>query len=135
MFLLKKRTFFKANLVFFKTQTLINLKGPSALKRLIDFKNAAAMAISFLQEVFECPNTFTKNYTQYCCYKCYNAFKTMNFVMDPNVCQKHKKLINSDQNEKARANSLCALTKNIIRKDCFQVKSNLLTVDNLVFHF
>ena len=22
-----------------------------------------------------------------------------------------------------------------IRKDCFQVKSNLLTVDNLVFHF
>jgi hypothetical protein len=22
----------------------------------------------------------------------------------------------------------------IIRKDCFQVKSNLLTVDNLVFH-
>jgi hypothetical protein len=23
----------------------------------------------------------------------------------------------------------------IIRKDCFQVKSNLLTVDNLVFHF
>jgi len=83
------------------------------LKRLIDFKNAAAMAISFLQEVFECPNTFTKNYTQYCCYKCYNAFKTMNFVMDPNVCQKHKKLINSDQNEKVRANSLCALIKNI----------------------
>jgi hypothetical protein len=25
--------------------------------------------------------------------------------------------------------------KIIIRKDCFQVKSNLLTVDNLVFHF
>jgi hypothetical protein len=23
----------------------------------------------------------------------------------------------------------------VIRKDCFQVKSNLLTVDNLVFHF
>jgi len=23
----------------------------------------------------------------------------------------------------------------IIRKDCFQVKSNLLTVDNLVLHF
>ncbi len=23
----------------------------------------------------------------------------------------------------------------LIRKDCFQVKSNLLTVDNLVFHF
>ncbi len=27
------------------------------------------------------------------------------------------------------------LTKTNIRKDCFQVKSNLLTVDNLVFHF
>ncbi len=30
-----------------------------------------------------------------------------------------------------------AMFKNVasIRKDCFQVKSNLLTVDNLVFHF
>ena len=34
-----------------------------ALKRLIDFKNAATMAISFLNEDFECPYTFTKNYT------------------------------------------------------------------------
>jgi len=33
--------------------------------------------------------------------------------MDPNVCEKHKKLINSDHNEKARAKSLCALIKNI----------------------
>ncbi len=84
-----------------------------ALKRLIDFKNAAAMAISFLQEDFECPYTFTKNYTQYCCDKCYSAFKSMNFTKDPNVCEKHRNLINSDQNEKARANSLCALIKNI----------------------
>ncbi len=84
-----------------------------ALKRLIDFKNAAAMAISFLQEDFECPYTFTKNYTQYCCDKCYNAFKSMNFSMDPNVCEKHKKLINCDQNEKGSAKSLCALIKNI----------------------
>ncbi len=29
-------------------------------------------------------------------------------------------------------NARCHYT---IRKDCFQVKSNLLTVDNLVFHF
>jgi len=71
------------------------------------------MAISFLQEDFECPYTFTKNYTQYCCDKCYNAFKTMNFATDPNVCEKHKNLIKSEQNEKARANSLCALIKNI----------------------
>jgi hypothetical protein len=27
------------------------------------------------------------------------------------------------------------IEKLFIRKDCFQVKSNLLTVDNLVFHF
>ncbi len=31
-----------------------------ALKKLIDYKNAATMAISFLQEDFECPYTFTK---------------------------------------------------------------------------
>ncbi len=71
------------------------------------------MAISFLNEDFECPYTFTKNYTQYCCDKCYNAFKSMNFSTDPNVCEKHKNLIKSDQNEKARAKSLCALIKNI----------------------
>jgi hypothetical protein len=28
----------------------------------------------------------------------------------------------------------CKNKNNIIRKDCFQVKSNLLTVNNLVFH-
>jgi hypothetical protein len=71
------------------------------------------MAISFLQEDFDYPYTFTKNYTQYCCDKCYSAFKKMNFSKDPNVCKKHKNLIKSAQNEKARANSLCALIKNI----------------------
>ena len=71
------------------------------------------MAISFLQEDFECPYTFTKNYTQYCCDKCYNAFKQMNFNKDPNVCEKNKNLINSVPKEKARANSLCVLIKNI----------------------
>jgi hypothetical protein len=71
------------------------------------------MAILILQEDFDCPYTFTKNYTQYCCDKCYNAFKKMNFSKDPNVCEKHKNLINSDQIEKAHANSLCALIKNI----------------------
>jgi hypothetical protein len=79
-----------------------------ALKKLIDFKNAATMAISLLQDDFDCPYTFTKNYTQYCCDKCYTAFKAMNFASDPNVCKKHKNLI--IQNEK-RANSLCALIK------------------------
>jgi hypothetical protein len=37
----------------------------------------------------------------------------MNFSADPNVCEKHKNLIKSDQNKKARAKSLCALIKNI----------------------
>jgi len=41
-----------------------------------------------------------------------NAFKEMNFNKDPNVCRKHRKIINLDQNEEARANSLCALIKN-----------------------
>jgi hypothetical protein len=31
-----------------------------ALKKLIDYKNAATMAISMLQDDFECPYTFTK---------------------------------------------------------------------------
>ncbi len=83
-----------------------------ALQKLIDYKNAATMAISFLQEDFDCPYTFTKNYTQYCCDKCYNAFKEMDFSKDPNVCAKHKNLIKSAPTEKARANSLCALIKN-----------------------
>ncbi len=46
------------------------------------------MAISFLQKDFKCPYTFTKNYTPYCCDKCYNAFKGMDFSKDPNVCEK-----------------------------------------------
>ena len=69
------------------------------------------MAISFLQEDFDCPYTFTKNYTQYCCDKCYNAFKEMDFSKDPNVCQKHKNLINFAPKQKTRAKSPCKLIK------------------------
>jgi hypothetical protein len=83
-----------------------------ALKKLIDYKNAATMAISLLQEDSDCPYTFTKNYTQFCCDKCYKAFKEIDFSKDPNVCTKHKNVINSAQTEKAHANSLCALIKN-----------------------
>ena len=83
-----------------------------ALKKLIDYKNAATMAISLLQDDFECPFTFTKNYTQFCCDKCYNAFKHMDFSTDPNVCEKHKNLINFAPKQKASANSNCALNKN-----------------------
>jgi hypothetical protein len=108
MFVLKKHAFLKATPVFFKTQTFHNLTG----ELLEHYKNAATMAISFLQEDFDCPYTFTKNYTQYCCDRCYNAFKEMDFSKDSNVCTKHRKLIKSAPNEKARAISLCALIKN-----------------------
>ncbi len=70
------------------------------------------MAISLLQADFECPFTFTKNYTQFCCDKCYNAFKQMDFSKDPNVCEKHKNLINFAPKQKVRANSNCTLIKN-----------------------
>jgi hypothetical protein len=53
-----------------------------ALKKLLDYKNAATMAISILQQdcnFLQDLYTFTKNYTQYCCDKCYATFKTMKF--------------------------------------------------------
>jgi hypothetical protein len=97
-----------------------------ALQKLIDYKNAATMAISFLQEDFDCPYTFTKNYTQYCCDKCYNAFKEMDFSKDPNICAKHKNLIKSAPTEKACANSLCALVKSFkyCKNDADQAKND-----------
>jgi len=50
----------------------------------------------------------------------------MNFSTDPNVCEKHKNLIKSDQNEKARSKSLCALIKNIkyCKNDADQTKND-----------
>jgi len=97
-----------------------------ALRKLIDYKNAATMAISMLQDDFECPYTFTKNYTQYCCDKCYKAFKEMDFSQDPNVCQKHRNLINYVPTQKARANYLCALIKNnkYCKNDADQTKND-----------
>ena len=50
-----------------------------ALKRLIDYKNAATMAISILHEDFNAlwgPDTFAKEYTKFCCDKCNNAINT-----------------------------------------------------------
>jgi hypothetical protein len=121
--------FFQSDPSLFQDTNIDQPKRPltRALKKLINFKNAATMAISFLQEDFECPYTFTKKYTQYCCDKCYNAFKTMNFATDPNVCEKHKNLINPDQNEKARANLICALIKNIkyCKNDADQTKNDV----------
>jgi hypothetical protein len=64
-----------------------NIKSPQrpitrALKKLIDYKNAATMAISMLHQnddFLTDPYTFTKNYTEFCCDKCYNAFLSMKF--------------------------------------------------------
>jgi hypothetical protein len=97
-----------------------------ALKKLIDYKNAATIAISFLQEDFECPFTFTKNYTQFCCDKCYNAFKQMDFSKAPNVCEKHRNLITFAPAQKVRTNSHCALIKNnkYCKKDADPVKND-----------
>ena len=97
-----------------------------ALKKLIDYKNAATMAISLLQDDFECPYTFIKNYTQFCCDKCYKAFTEMDFSKDPNVCSKHKNLINFKPNREARAQSACAPIKNT--KYC-KFDANLITND------
>ncbi len=84
------------------------------------------MAISMLQDDFEYPYTFTKNYTQYCCDKCYKAFKEMDFSQDPTVCQKHRNLINYAPTQKARANYLCALIKNnkYCKNDADQTKND-----------
>jgi hypothetical protein len=52
------------------------------LKKLIEYKNAATMAISMLHQnddFLNDPYTFTKNYTEFCCDKCYNAFLSMKF--------------------------------------------------------
>jgi hypothetical protein len=97
-----------------------------ALKKSIDYKNAATMAISLLQEDFECPYTFTKNYTQFCCDNCYKAFKKMDFSNTPNICEKHRNLINFSQKTKARANSHCALIKNTkyCKNDVDQTKND-----------
>ncbi len=67
-----------------------------ALKKLLDNKNAATMAISILHQdcnYLQDPYTFTKNYTQYCCDKCYSAFKNMKFDKKQNVCADPKNLI------------------------------------------
>ncbi len=81
------------------------------------------MAITMLQDDFECQ---TKNYTQYCCDKCYQAFQKMDFSQDPNVCQKHRNLINFAPKQKARANSLCVLIKNTkyCKNDADQMKND-----------
>ncbi len=84
-----------------------------AIKKLIDYKNAATMAISILHQ--DCnflhdPYTFTKNYTQYCCDKCYSAFKSMKFKV-PQKQHKINSLLKETNNnvysERIRKTSNC----------------------------
>ena len=102
------------------------------------------MAISLLQNDFECPYTFTKNYTQFCCDKCYNNFKEIDFSKDPNVCQKHKNLINFAPKQRARAKSLIKNVKDAdpikisaikeeLRLKLTSIASKLLSSED--FHF
>jgi hypothetical protein len=60
-----------------------------ALKKLIDYKNAAAMAISIindeLQEEYD-GNIFAEGYNKYHCANCYNGIKTFaHFARQTNV--------------------------------------------------
>jgi hypothetical protein len=83
-----------------------------ALNKLLDFKNVATMAISFLHQdcnYLQDPYTFTKNYTEYCCDKCYSTFKNMKFDTNQNICADPKNLIKFSQSENLmnrRAHSL-----------------------------
>jgi hypothetical protein len=71
------------------------------LKKLIDYKNAATMAISMLHnnnDFLNDPCTFTKNYTEFCCDKCYSAFLNMNFCStDKNSMDPRKLIKNSSE--------------------------------------
>jgi hypothetical protein len=71
--------FFKAILVFFKALTLISLKAnDKSPKKLIDYKNAAAMAISIITDEFQQEydgNIFAECYNKYHCANCYNGIK------------------------------------------------------------
>jgi hypothetical protein len=101
-----------------------------ALKKLIDYKNAATMAISLLQNDFECPYTFTKNYTQFCCDKCYKAFKDMDFSKDPNACSKHKNLNTSFFDNKTNVHAETETTN--VKTSISQTKNNVHSKAELI---
>ena len=104
-----------------------------ALKKLLDYKNAATMAISILQQdcdFLQDPYTFTKNYTQYCCDKCYSAFKNMKLSVKPNICVDPKNLIKFsprfNKEEGMFTSPLCDLIKNYkyCKNDVDQVQND-----------
>ncbi len=62
-----------------------------ALKKLIDYKNAAAMAVSFIENKLqeECDgNMFAENYNKYHCTNCYHGIQNFaHFAHQTNVFQ------------------------------------------------
>jgi hypothetical protein len=79
-----------------------------ALKKLLDYKNAPTRAISILQQ--DCDflqdlYTFTKNYTQYCCDKCYATFKSRKFKVPKNQHQIDSLLQETNNNVYSKADT------------------------------
>jgi len=91
-----------------------------ALKRLIDYKNAATMAISILNNDLkeECDgNMFAEHYDKYYCGNCYNGIRNFShFACQTNVFLDPRNLIEFLQkinhNEGAFTYTLCDLIKN-----------------------
>jgi hypothetical protein len=105
-----------------------------ALKKLIDFKNAAAMAISILNEELqeECDgNIFAEDYNKYHCSNCYNGIRNFShFVRQTNVFMVPQNLIKFSQKinhrEGAFTSALCELIKNYkyCKNDMDQVQND-----------
>jgi hypothetical protein len=104
-----------------------------ALKKLLDYKNAATMAISILHQdcnYLQDPYTFTKKYTEYCCDKCYSTFLNMKFDKKQNICADPNNLIKSlqkiNQKEGTFTSALCDLIKNYkyCKNDTDQVQND-----------
>jgi hypothetical protein len=105
-----------------------------ALKKLIDYKNAAAMAISILNNDLEqnCDgNIFAEGYDKYHCQNCYNGIKKFshfacqtNVFSDPRNSIKFSRKIN--HSEGAFTNTFCELIKNFkyCKNDADQVQND-----------
>jgi hypothetical protein len=91
-----------------------------ALRKLLDYKNAAAMAISIINSKFddECDgNMFADNYDKYHCKTCYNGISNFShFSRHTNIFSDPKNLIKFSQKinhkEGAFTSALCELIKN-----------------------
>jgi len=84
-------TFFKAINVIFEDTPNFSPQRPitRALKKLIDYKNAATMAVSLIKSELEeeCDgNMFSENYNKYHCTNCYHGKRNFaHFTRQSNV--------------------------------------------------